>query len=138
MRFILSTDSSEYKLVISDFNRHMTGYYTQIQRIERIQNKQCCLQYLMFKKNFKSQFSMHNEKSLYHGCSEEAADLIIKTYFNRSFAGVHGKSTLCFIEFVLIFNLKEHHMAKVYIFHRMLLTVIDILNLIKQANDVCL
>merc|ERR1712110_405099 len=92
MRFIVSTGSDEYKSVVSKFNHFMTGNYTKIQRIERIQNKQCYLHYLVFRRNLQNRLKMNTEQCLYHGCSEKNADAIIKTYFNRGFSGEHGTS----------------------------------------------
>ncbi len=91
VRFTLSTTSDEYKSIASDFDQAMQRQYTQIIRIERIQNEQWYIQYLALCKGFQKRLKTNFEKRLYHGCPEQAADLIINSCFNRSFAGVNGK-----------------------------------------------
>lgn len=91
LRFVLSTTCDEYKSVILNFDQHMTGNYTETVQIERIQNKQCYLQYLAYSKDLKKRLNKDTEMRLYHGCPEEASDSIINGYFNRSFVGVNGK-----------------------------------------------
>ncbi len=39
MRFELAKTSDQYKSILINFNQAMKGYYTQIVRIERIQNE---------------------------------------------------------------------------------------------------
>lgn len=92
IRFQLSTISDEYKNLISSFNQSMNGKYTEIIQIERIQNERWYVQYLAHYKDFKRRLNSDTERRLYHGCSEQAANSIIEDCFNRSFAGVHGKS----------------------------------------------
>ncbi len=69
----------------------MKGKYTQIVRIERIQNTRWYMQYLAHHTDFKRRLNMDTEKNLYHGCPQQAANSIIEDGFNRSFAGVNGK-----------------------------------------------
>ncbi len=76
----------------------MKGKYTQIIRVERIQNERWYMQYLAHDKDFKRRLNTDTEKRLYHGCPEQAANSIIEDCFNRSFAGVNGK----FITVVLV------------------------------------
>jgi hypothetical protein len=95
-RFVLSTTSDEYKSIVSNFDQSMKGNYTNIIRIERIQNERWYMQYLAHSRDFKRRLNTDTEKRLYHGCPEQAANLIIEDCFNRSFAGVNGKFNLCY------------------------------------------
>ncbi|CAF4695757.1 unnamed protein product [Rotaria sp. Silwood1] len=90
LRFVVSTNSDEYKSVFKDFNKAMKGKYTEIIKIERIQNERWLLQYLAHSRDFKKRLRIDTEKRLYHGCPEKAANSIIQDCFNRSFAGVNG------------------------------------------------
>ncbi|CAF1460980.1 unnamed protein product, partial [Rotaria sp. Silwood1] len=90
LRFVVSTNSEEYKSVFKDFNKAMKGKYTEIIKIERIQNERWLLQYLAHSRDFKKRLRIDTEKRLYHGCPEKAANSIIQDCFNRSFAGVNG------------------------------------------------
>jgi len=90
--FQLSNTSEEYKTIAVRFNQAMTGKYTSIIQIERIQNERWYIQYLAHSHNFKERLNEDTEKSLFHGCPEQAARLISEDCFNRSFAGVNGKS----------------------------------------------
>jgi hypothetical protein len=91
IRFELSSTADEYKLIVTNFDQAMTGQYTQIIRIERIQNERWYIQYSAHSQNFKTRLNEDTEKCLYHGCPEQAASLIMEDCFNRSFAGVNGK-----------------------------------------------
>jgi hypothetical protein len=90
-RFILSTRSDEYTSIVSNFDQAMKGSYTNIIRIERIQNQRWYMQYLAHSQDFKGRLKTDTEKRLYHGCSDVAASSIIEDCFNRSFAGVNGE-----------------------------------------------
>ncbi len=94
IRFIVPKDTEEYNLIISKFNEQMEGEYTEIVKLERIQNERWYMQYIAHKKDFKKRLGINTEKRLYHGCPEVAADAIIKDCFNRSFAGVNGTLSL--------------------------------------------
>ncbi len=96
IRFELSTTTDEYKSIVSTFDQSMNGKYSRIVRIERIQNERWYMQYLAHSRDFKRRLNIDTEKRLYHGCPEKAAGLIIEDCFNRSFAGVNGKSNTCF------------------------------------------
>ncbi|CAF1195584.1 unnamed protein product [Rotaria sordida] len=100
--FELSNTADEYKSIVTNFNLPMKGKYTQIIRIERIQNERWYIQYLAHSRNFKKYLDKDTEKCLYHGCSEEAANAIMKSCFNRSFAGVNGKFMSHLVRFILI------------------------------------
>ena len=91
MRFGLSARAGEYKSIVTNFDQAMKGKYTQIIRIERIQNERWYIQYLAHSRNFKTLLNTDTEKCLYHGCPEQAASSIMVDGFNRSFAGVNGK-----------------------------------------------
>ncbi|CAF3327022.1 unnamed protein product [Rotaria socialis] len=90
IRFTLSTKMHEYKSIASNFDQTMKGKYTDIIKIERIQNERGYLQYLVHSKDFLKRLKVDTEKRLYHGCPEQAANAIIVEGFNRSYAGEHG------------------------------------------------
>ena len=95
MHFKLSETSDEYKKTAASFEQAMRGKYTQIVRIERIQNERWYIQYLAHRHQFYARLNAHTERHLYHGCPESAANAIPKECFNRSLAGVNGESNLC-------------------------------------------
>jgi len=68
----------------------MKGKVKNIIKIERIQNERWYFQYLAHKKDFIKRLKKDTEKRLYHGCPQNATNLIIEDCFNRSFAGVNG------------------------------------------------
>ncbi|UJR18179.1 hypothetical protein I4U23_005079 [Adineta vaga] len=90
LRFVVPSDSAEYKSIIADFDQTMKRKYTTIIQIERIQNERWYIQYVAHSREFIQRLNIDTEKSLYHGCSQPVADLIIEDCFNRSFAGTHG------------------------------------------------
>jgi hypothetical protein len=92
VRVVLSATSDEHKTVVSNFAGAMKGKYKEIVRVERIQNERWYMQYLAHHKDFKRRLNMDSERRLYHGCPEQSANAIIEDCFNRSFAGVNGKS----------------------------------------------
>lgn len=95
--FPLLINSSEYIKVRALFDQTMVGKYTTIVKIDRIQNKQWYIQYNSYK-SFSPK--KHTEKTLFHGCAKKSAELIINSFFNRSFAGVNGLFNLfnnCFV-----------------------------------------
>ena len=94
LRVELSSTSNEYKTIIDNFDQAMQGKYTQIIRIERIQNERWYIQYLAHSYQFYARLNINTEQSLYHGCPESAVHPILDDCFNRSFAGVNGESIL--------------------------------------------
>lgn len=90
MRVTVSSGTEEYKTTLQLFNNTMAGKYGNVISIERIQNKKWYLQYMSHYNEFKDRLQKDTEQRLFHGSSEDSANEIIKTYFNRSFAGVHG------------------------------------------------
>lgn len=69
-----------------------SGQWSQIVKIERIQNPFLHAQYVAKKKTM-NQHNPHNtvnEKVLFHGCPGDVADKISHHGFNRSFAGKNG------------------------------------------------
>ena len=88
-QFPLKVDSQEYKEILALFDKTMTNKYTDIVHLYRIQNKQWYMQYNTYK-----QFSSkkNTERTLFHGCKKESTQLIISSFFNRSFAGINGQS----------------------------------------------
>ncbi|CAF4258476.1 unnamed protein product, partial [Rotaria sp. Silwood2] len=90
IRFIVPATTDEYKSIVSNFDQTMTGKYTEIIHIERIQNERWYKQYVAHREDFIRRLEEDTEKHLYHGCPEQAANLIMEDCFNRSFAGVNG------------------------------------------------
>ena len=90
-QFPVKVDSSEYKEILALFDKTMRNKYTDIVYLYRIQNKQWYMQFNTYK-----QFSpkQNTERKLFHGCKEESTKLIINSFFNRSFAGIHGQSSM--------------------------------------------
>ena len=68
----------------------MKGRYSEVVRLERIQNERWYLQYLAHSREFEERLHADTEKRLYHGCPETSANSIIEQCFNRSYAGVNG------------------------------------------------
>jgi hypothetical protein len=83
----------------------MKDNYTEIIRIERIQNERWYMQYVAHWKDFKKRLNADTERHLYHGCCEESCNPIIADGFNRSFAGVNGKFNLCAFPWFYILHL---------------------------------
>lgn len=86
-RFSVKIDSDEFRGIHALFDKTMAGMYMTIIRIERIQNKPWYMQYNSYK-SFSSK--KDTERKLFHGCPQQSADLIIHSFFNRSFAGING------------------------------------------------
>ena len=79
--------------VLQEFRSSMPHkLYKEIVRIENIRNKGWYRQYFIWQNKmiFYSQIKQNTEKCLFHGCSEQAANNIMKEFFNRGFAGAHG------------------------------------------------
>ena len=87
VKFLVEVNSPEYKEILALFNGTMANVYNKIVHLYRIQNKPWYMQYNTYK-----QFSpkKKTERRLFHGCPEESAQLIINSFFNRSFAGTNG------------------------------------------------
>ena len=86
-KFKVKSDSSEYQEIHALFDKTMAKKYAGIVCIYRIQNKQWYMQYSSYK-SFSPK--KDTEKKLFHGCPKNVAELIIHSFFNRSFAGVNG------------------------------------------------
>jgi len=86
-QFPVSVNSAEYKEIVTLFNQAMANKYTEIRRIDRIQNKPWYMQYNSYK-SFSPK--KDTERKLFHGCPQRSATLIIHSFFNRSFAGING------------------------------------------------
>uniref|UniRef100_A0A7N6FI70 Poly [ADP-ribose] polymerase n=1 Tax=Anabas testudineus TaxID=64144 RepID=A0A7N6FI70_ANATE len=89
----LESTSAEYQTVKQDFRRTVTR---TIMKIERLQNVHLLRAYEVQKKHITDKTNLQGgalEKSLYHGTTQDNCDSIIKTGFNRSFAGQNGNST---------------------------------------------
>lgn len=91
IKYAVSKNSEEYRSLVTNFNQTMTGKYSRIIKIERIQNERWYVQYSAHKREFEKRLKTDTEKRLYHGCPEKAANAIMDEGFNRSFAGVNGK-----------------------------------------------
>ncbi|CAF1061968.1 unnamed protein product [Didymodactylos carnosus] len=91
-RIPLKFTSKEYVQVLKQFDdANMKGKYTEIRRIERIQNERWFLQYSAHRGEFKQRFNDSSyEKSLFHGCTDVTVNSIINQNFNRAYAGVNG------------------------------------------------
>lgn len=50
-------------------------------------------QYVAHRDEYRKRHATLDERSLFHGCTNDSADKIITECFNRSFAGVNGKTT---------------------------------------------
>ncbi|CAF2225875.1 unnamed protein product [Rotaria magnacalcarata] len=91
-RIPLKFTSIEYVQVLKQFDdANMKGKYTEIRKIERIQNERWFLQYSAHRDAFKQRFNgSPYEESLFHGCTDVTVDSIINENFNRAYAGVNG------------------------------------------------
>ncbi|CAF0990647.1 unnamed protein product [Rotaria sordida] len=86
-QFSVQENSIEYKEIRALFDKTMINKYTTLLRIDRIQNKQWYMQYNSYK-SFSPK--KNTEKKLFHGCPKDSAELIINSFFNRSFTGING------------------------------------------------
>ncbi|UJR25097.1 hypothetical protein I4U23_006458 [Adineta vaga] len=86
-QFPLPILSDEFKQIHNLFNTKMASKYSEIVRIDRIQNIPWFMQYNSYR-NFSSK--KHTEKKLFHGCPQQTVPLIVNSFFNRSFAGING------------------------------------------------
>jgi hypothetical protein len=100
LRVDVPKKTDEYKSLVANFDEAMKGKYTEIIKIERIENERWYMQYMAHSKDFKKRLNEDTEKRLYHGCSEQAAASIIQDCFNRSFAGVNGIFFCSFLDFL--------------------------------------
>lgn len=92
----LAATSTEYKFVLTEFNKTMKNYKT-IAKIERIQNPALYGQYAAKKKHLDTYNpkGVLNERWLFHGTRESSISQINKTNFNRSFSGQNGMQANC-------------------------------------------
>jgi hypothetical protein len=104
MRLIVPKNTDEYKSIIKTFDEGMRGKYKEIIKLERIQNERWYMQYMAHSKDFKKRLNEDTEIRLYHGCPDQAADLIIHDCFNRSFAGVNGILFFCEISIIYVYS----------------------------------
>ena len=80
----LQSSSPEYKDVESKFNVTMTGSYSQILSIQRLQNPMLYWQYIA-RKNKQNPSGHKNELWLWHGTDPDVLNNINTQGFNRSF-----------------------------------------------------
>jgi hypothetical protein len=90
-QYPVKIDSLEYKEIIALFNKTMANKYIDIVHLHRIRNKQW---YMLYNTYTQSSQKKNTERRLFHGCSEESSQSIMKTFFNRIYAGTHGQSVL--------------------------------------------
>ena len=87
----LSSSSSEYREVERKVRSTSQGTINQIVSIQRIQNKQLYMTYMIRKQEMEGRNeARENERSLFHGTSKESSEAINHHGFNRSYAGKHG------------------------------------------------
>ena len=92
---MLAPSTDEYAQVLKRFDETMTPQmFRQIIRVELIWNKLWYRQYQIHYEEFRKRLGENTEKWLFHGCSDESSKSIIKRYFDRSYAGAHGKREL--------------------------------------------
>ncbi|CAM4776475.1 unnamed protein product [Rotaria magnacalcarata] len=89
-RIVLSALSKEYKEAVNQFDSTMKNKYTNIMKIERIQNVRWYKQYAAHRDEFTQRYGKSEERRLFHGCSSTSADKIVQECFNRAFAGANG------------------------------------------------
>ncbi|CAF4714682.1 unnamed protein product, partial [Rotaria sp. Silwood1] len=94
-RVSLQQSSKEYQDVLQKFNITMNNQYTQIIKIERIQNERWYKQYAAHRDEYKQRYRQLDERLLFHGCLGTSANQIVQECFNRSFAGVNGVAYGC-------------------------------------------
>lgn len=117
VEFPVQKDSNEFNEIRALFDSTMANKYTEI-RINRIQNKPWYIQYNSYK-SFSTK--KDTEKRLFHGSSQQSIQLIIHSFFNRSFAGVNGLFKLLYIYLIIEkFYFKVLFMVKELIFQQML------------------
>lgn len=77
--------------------------YTNIVKIERVQNVMLYAQYVTKKKTMDQKNAAPNEKELFHGCPRDVVDKITHQGFNRSFAGKNGMCNVCSYSYLVTF-----------------------------------
>ena len=89
----LQATSPEYTTAETAFNKTMTGKYTQILSIQRLQNPTLYKQYAVRKKEMEKHNPKdhQNEQLLWHGTSPDTLDKINTRGFDRNFAGKNCK-----------------------------------------------
>ena len=88
----LSTDSKEYQDIKAKLLDSAGGKIRSVAGIQRIQNPQLYLAYMIRKKAMDAaNRSKNNEKLLFHGTSKESCEAINHHGFNRSYAGKNGE-----------------------------------------------
>ena len=85
----------EYQVVLGSFEKTMIrgGNYTEIIKIQRVQNPGLYSLYNQKKESMGSAI-YQNERQLFHGSDSENALKINANGFNQSYAGSHGKNHL--------------------------------------------
>ena len=90
----LTVSSAEFKNVEKDFNQTMTGRYTKIVSIQRLQVPVLYQQYAVRKREIEKRNPKghQNERWLWHGTSPDTlAKINTARGFDRNFAGKNGK-----------------------------------------------
>ena len=99
----LDPSSQEYQEILTHFVAR-GGNASHLYMVERIQNPQLYLRYMAFKNSMRGRV---NEMRLFHGTDATNIDSINAANFNRSFAGVNGKS-ICISRVKVIQNVCAH------------------------------
>ena len=88
----LSIGSAEYNKVKNKLMLTSSNSIREILMIHRVQNPQLYKSYMIRKQDMDIRNGSHqNERSLFHGTTEEASKAINHHGFNRSYAGKNGK-----------------------------------------------
>ena len=94
----LPNDREEYQKVRSQLMLTSGNSIRKILAIQRVQNPQLYKSYIIRKQDMDSRNgSSNNERSLFHGTTEEASKLINHHGFNRSYAGKNGNQKFTFL-----------------------------------------
>ena len=82
--------SSEYQDVVNKFQ--VTARGVNITKIERVQNPHLYQSYMVKKRKMDKDIGGNSERQLFHGTNSNNIISINTQGFNRSYAGVNGKS----------------------------------------------
>ena len=93
----LPNDSEEYNKVINELMHTSGNSIRKVLTIHRVQNPQLYKSYMIRKQDMDIRNGSHqNERSLFHGTTEESSSAINHHGFNRSYAGKNGNQKFTF------------------------------------------
>ena len=94
----LLSSNAEYVDTKQRFDHSMSGRYTSIVKIQRIQNPALYFQFIVRKKEMDKHNppGHQNEHRLFHGTSVDTCPKINQSGFNRSFAGKNGNDGILY------------------------------------------